>query len=158
MANDKDPFYYNHHELNHSSFPFSSDSTLPSPQNFQGFVDPSYATFTDCLHGSMDYNTLSRAFDLSCSSSEVISSSIDDNPKKHSAGDSIRLGGNQSTPNSSVSSSSNEADAVTEEDSAKCKKDKQPKGCEDGDEKSKKEYVFLFFFFCPSFLHAFRID
>ncbi|RDX78641.1 putative WRKY transcription factor 28 [Mucuna pruriens] len=146
MANEKDryydPFYYNHHEqLNHSSFPFfrdEDDNNNNSTQNLQGFDhnNPSLRTsFTDCLHGSMDYNTLSRAFDLSCSSSEVISS-IDENPKKPSAGDC----GNQSTPNSSVSSSSNEAEAVIEEDSTKSQKDKQPKGCEDGDhEKPKKE-------------------
>ncbi|KAK7276762.1 hypothetical protein RIF29_17908 [Crotalaria pallida] len=150
MENDKDPFYYNHHhELNQSSFSsFFRDNNInininnhnPSSQNFQGFIDPSHqvATFTDSLllHGnsSMDYNTLSRAFDLSCSSSEVISSSIDDNnnPKKHSAGGELsRISENQSTTlNSSVSSSSNEAaaEAATEEDdSAKSNKDKQPK-------------------------------
>ncbi|TKY57216.1 WRKY transcription factor 28 [Spatholobus suberectus] len=148
MENEKDryydPFHYNHHELNHSSsFPFFRDNnSTPSSQNFQGFDhnNPSHhTTFTDYLHGSMDYNTLSRAFDLSCSSSEVISS-IDENPKKPSAGDSAGISGNQSTPNSSVSSSSNEAEAVIEEDSiAKSQKDKQPKGCEHGDEKPKKE-------------------
>ncbi|KAE9596337.1 hypothetical protein Lal_00048684 [Lupinus albus] len=139
MDNDKDPFYYsNHHELNHSSFPFFMDNHQSTPQNFQGFFDPS-------LHGnSMDCNTLSIAFDLSCNStSEVISSPIDENYKKHiSAGDLTMISENQSILNSSLSSSSNEADqVVTEEDSAKSKKDKQPKECEeDGDhEKSKKE-------------------
>lgn len=135
MADDKDhyqhdPFYYYNQQ---SSFPlFSRDqneSKVPSKNLHQART-----SFTDCLHGnSMDhYNTLSRAFDLSnCSSSEVISS-IDDNPKKPTVGDSA---------NSSVSSSSNEAEAVTEEDSAKTNKDKQQKvGCDDdGDEKSKKE-------------------
>ncbi|XP_027332031.1 WRKY transcription factor 71-like [Abrus precatorius] len=143
MANEKDhyydPFYYNHHELNHSNFPFFRDNnSTPSSQHFQGLDNPSHSSFTDYLHGSMDYNTLSKAFDLSCSSSEVISS-IDDNPKKPSTGDSVGISGNQSTPNSSVSSSSNEAEAVIEEDSTKSHKDKQPKGCEEGDEKSKKE-------------------
>ena len=78
---------------------------------------------------------------MSCSSSEVISSNIVENPKKPSAGgDSVGVSGNQqSTPNSSVSSSSNEAEAIIEEDSTKSQKDKQPKGCEEGDEKSKKE-------------------
>ncbi|XP_058745075.1 WRKY transcription factor 71-like [Vicia villosa] len=133
MANENhDPFYHhnnNHHhdddELNHSNFSFS--------QNFQGFEHPSThtTTFTDYLHGSMDYNTLSKAFDLSCSSSEVASSINDNNMKKSSAGDS-------------ESSSSNEAEAVIEQDSTKSeKKDKQPKllGPEDGDENSKKEKV-----------------
>ncbi|KAG4953011.1 hypothetical protein JHK82_038654 [Glycine max] len=161
MENEKDrfydPFHYNHHhdqQLNHSSssFPFFRDNNnnsapIGSQLNFQGFDDhnnPSshhHTTFTDCLHGSMDYNTLSRAFDMSCSSSEVISSNIVENPKKPSAGgDSVGVSGNQqSTPNSSVSSSSNEAEAIIEEDSTKSQKDKQPKGCEEGDEKSKKE-------------------
>ncbi|CAJ2634128.1 unnamed protein product [Trifolium pratense] len=132
MANENNhnPFYqHNHHddELNNSNFSF--------PQNFQGFDPSSHSTnFTDYLHGSMDYNTLSKAFDLSCSSSEMNISSIDDNnTKKSSVGISETL-------NSSESSSSNEA--VIQEDSTKSnKKDKQPKlGCEDGDdEKSKKE-------------------
>jgi len=151
MANEKDrfydPFHYNHHEhqLNlSSSFPsFRDNNSAPiTTQNFQGFHhSPSHhrTTFTDCLHGSMDYNTLSRAFDMSCSSSEVISS-IDENPKKPGAGDSAGISGNQSTPNSSVSSSSNEAEALVEEDSTKSqKKDKQQKGCEEGEEKPKKE-------------------
>ncbi|KAJ7965074.1 WRKY transcription factor [Quillaja saponaria] len=147
MSNEKnpsdyDPFYYNHlNEHNHSSFPFFSDNSTP----LQGF-DPSNTSFTDFLHSSsMDYNTLSRAFDLSCSSSEVISS-IDENSKKKPAGlgdHSMGISsGNPSTPNSSVSSSSNEADqAIAEEDSAKntYKKDKQLKGCEDEEEKTKKE-------------------
>ncbi|KAI4308098.1 hypothetical protein L6164_031206 [Bauhinia variegata] len=147
MAKDKDhygydPFYYNHDELNQTSFPFLRDNSHSTPtQNLQGF-DPSITSFTDCLHGSMDYNTLSRAFDLSCSSSEVISS-IDDNPKKPSTGDSVGIiRRNPGTPNSSsVSSSSTEAEVITQEDSsAKSKKDKQPKGDdEDADEKSKKE-------------------
>ncbi|KAK2431546.1 hypothetical protein P8452_44700 [Trifolium repens] len=131
MANENhNPFYHhNHHddELNHSNFSFS--------QNFQGFDPSSHSTsFTDYLHGSMDYNTLSKAFDLSCSSSEMNISSIDDNnTKKSSVGISETL-------NSSESSSSNEA--IVQEDSTKSnKKDKQPKlECEDvDDEKSKKE-------------------
>ncbi|KAI4306007.1 hypothetical protein L6164_029326 [Bauhinia variegata] len=148
MEKDKDhfnydPFCYNHHELNHTSFPFFRDHSHSTPtQNFQGF-DPSLTSFTDCLHRSMDYNTLSRAFDLSCTSPEVISS-IDDNPKKPCTGDSVRIiSRNPGTPNSSVSSSSNEgAEAVTQEDSsAKSKKDKQPKGDDDADadEKSKTQ-------------------
>ncbi|CAK8538739.1 unnamed protein product [Lathyrus sativus] len=120
MANENhDLFYHDDDELNHSNFSFS--------QNFQGF-DPSSThttSFTDYLHGSMDYSTLSKAFDLSCSSSEVVSSI---NTKKSSAGDS-------------ESSSSNEAEAVIQHDSTKSdEKDKHPKlGSEDGDENSKKE-------------------
>ncbi|OIW04207.1 hypothetical protein TanjilG_00767 [Lupinus angustifolius] len=135
MDNDKGPFYYsNHHELNQSSFPFFMDNHHSTLENFQGFFDPS-------LHGnSMDCNTLSRPFDLSCNSTSEV---IDENYKKHiSAGDLTMISENHSILNSSLSSSSNEADqVVTEEDSAKSKKDKQPKECEeDGDhEKSKKE-------------------
>ncbi|MED6152108.1 hypothetical protein PIB30_088826 [Stylosanthes scabra] len=134
-----EPFYYNNnhhgHELNQSNFPFSSQN-----HHQEGFIDNNIITsFSDCLHGnSMDYNTLSRAFDLSCSSPEVISSSIDDNNNKKQQ-QQILL-----NHNSSVSSSSNEADAsVTEEDSAKSSKkhEKQDQEDEEEDEdaKSKKE-------------------
>lgn len=153
MENEKDntyynPFYHNNNdELNQSNFSFlREDNNITQPsQNFQlGSFDPSHhASFTDYLQGSMDYNTLSRAFDLSCSSSEVISS-IDENNKKliPSKGDSlVGISENQSTTHNSFESlSSNEAEAVIEEDSTKNnKKEKQPKECEDGDEKSKKE-------------------
>ena len=139
-----DPFYYNQHEINQSSssFPFFNDnpSVYTHPQNLQGF-DPSYMTFTDCLHGSMDYNTLSKAFDMSCTSPSGHHrhqiSQIDTNLKKPSVGESAGTSENPSTPNSTVSSSSNEAGG--EEESVKSKKEKQTQGCEDGDdEKSKK--------------------
>lgn len=109
------------------------NQSTPS-QNLQG-LDPSYMSFTDCLHGSMDYNTLSKAFDMSCSSSEVISP-IEDGSRKIGGEESAGMNENPSTPNSSISSSSN--DAATEEDSGKSKKDKEPKEGEDGDGKSKK--------------------
>jgi hypothetical protein len=143
------PFYYSHHEINDSTFPFFNNNPMVAPtQNLQGF-DPSYMSFTDCLHGSMDYNTLSRAFDMSCSSSEVITP-IDDNLIKKAAGVGDSGGTsceNLSTPNSSMSCSSNEA-AGDQEESVKSIIDKQPQGCEDGDEeKSKKGLVFFCFFF-----------
>ncbi|GMY08973.1 WRKY transcription factor 71-like [Fagus crenata] len=139
-----DPFYYNQHEINQSSssFPFFNDnpSVYTHPQNLQGF-DPSYMTFTDCLHGSMDYNTLSKAFDMSCTSPSGHHrhqiSQIDTNLKKPGVGESAGTSENPSTPNSTVSSSSNEAGG--EEESVKSKKEKQTQVCEDGDdEKSKK--------------------
>nr|WGV38213.1 WRKY [Loropetalum chinense var. rubrum] len=147
-----DPFYHGNTGIGGSSntFPFFHDNINPSmynqmppnySQNSHGLFDPSnYTSFTECLHGSMDYNTLSRAFDMSCSSSEVISQP-EEGLKKGitSVGESAAgTSENPLTPNSSVSSSSTEAAA--EEDSAgKAKKDPQPKGsCEDGDEKSKK--------------------
>lgn len=151
LTHHHNPFYYSHdrdhdddidhHEISHSSsFPFFINDNNPMvapPQNLIQGLDPSpYMTFTDCLHGSMDYNTLSRAFDMSCSS-------IDDNLVKRagvgrdSAAGTLSENLSTTTPNSSVSCSSNE------EESVKSKKDKQPQGCEDGDgdgdeEKSKK--------------------
>ncbi|XVF87208.1 hypothetical protein PTKIN_Ptkin18bG0100500 [Pterospermum kingtungense] len=109
--------------------------------------NPSYMSFTDCLHStSMDYGSLEKAFGLSPSSSEVFSSVEGCNQKMKQqpvgAGDS---GGNNNnntsevmtTPNSSISSSSSEAGC--EEDSDKSKKERQPKGSsEEGGEISKK--------------------
>ncbi|XP_057954411.1 WRKY transcription factor 71-like [Malania oleifera] len=113
----------------------------PSPvlQNHQGFDPSNYMSFTESLHGSMDYNTLSRALDLSCSSSEVISA-IDDDSRKggSSLGDqSVGNGENPATPLSCVSSSSAEA-AVEEDSGNKSKKVMQAKGCESGEEISNK--------------------
>ncbi|KAL5582574.1 hypothetical protein UlMin_015016 [Ulmus minor] len=119
-------------------------SLLLPQQALQGFDPSSYMSYTDCLHGSMDYNTLSKAFDMSCSSSEVISQIDDNYPKAAAAaavGESAGTSEIPSTPNSSISSSSNEA--AGDEDSGKSKKEeKQAKGSEDvgeeADDKSKK--------------------
>ncbi|KAF2282827.1 hypothetical protein GH714_043118 [Hevea brasiliensis] len=105
-----------------------------------GFDPSSYMSFTECLHGSMDYNSLAKAFGMSPSSSEPFSS-IEGNPKPVEVGD-LGGGGNSTenpvTPNSSVSFSSSEAGG--EEDSGKVKKESPPKGSEqDGGECSKKE-------------------
>ena len=162
--------------LNHNSSILYSHSTAVPHQNVQSVeaaahnstsLDPtmnSYLmSYTDCLHGSMDqYNTLSRAFDISCaaSSSDVVSQIVDhsknhdiDSPNnnlvtnpltKATAEQSAGTSENPSTPNSSISaSSSNEAVAVAEEDSGKSKMedddDKQPKGSDgqDGDDEDK---------------------
>ncbi|XP_050382152.1 WRKY transcription factor 71-like [Argentina anserina] len=155
MSNEKkipylqyDPFDYNPHEIDRSSFPvfnYGSSSIYnipqtpvaePQTQNLHGFEsDPSYLmSFADCLNGSMDYTTLSKAFDISCSSSEVISSPLLDQGdhlinKAAAAGVGYQ---NPSTPNSSISTSSNEAGTARHEhendqDSDKIsKKDKQP--------------------------------
>ncbi|XVF14482.1 hypothetical protein REPUB_Repub09cG0063800 [Reevesia pubescens] len=148
----KDPQYdYDPYQgFNRSTFPFFDDNNpyiynqaaaaAPTP-TIQGF-DPSYMSFSDCLHGSVvDYNSFSRVFDLSCSSSDVVSPIDDTNNSKkiattadNSVGNNISE--NPSTPNSSVSCSSNEEAA--DEDSSKTKKDKQLKGAEDGDGKSMK--------------------
>ncbi|KAH7533726.1 hypothetical protein FEM48_Zijuj04G0162200 [Ziziphus jujuba var. spinosa] len=153
--NHYDPFNYSHQEMDRSCFPFFNDNSssllqnhhhqqVVTPQNHQVFdSNPSYMSFTDCLHGSMDYNILSRAFDMSCSSSEVISQ-IDDGSKK-AVGESVGTSenNNPSTPNSSISSSSNEAPATAaaEEDSVKSKKEKNPKGSEEGDDEDKSKKV-----------------
>nr|XP_017181314.2 WRKY transcription factor 28-like isoform X4 [Malus domestica] len=179
MSNEKknpyqyDPFDYNHHEINKSSFPFFNYGTSSiyqnpphDPQTLNGFGSDhpnSFMSFTDCLHGSLDYNTLSKAFDMSCSSSEVISRPLDhdNNSNKqqaaaagvgdHSVGTNSTTE-NPSTPNySSISSSPNEAAGagavavavdhqVLDEDSDhKSKKDKQPKLRSDGDDEDKSK-------------------
>ncbi|XWS18603.1 hypothetical protein CRYUN_Cryun32bG0058900 [Craigia yunnanensis] len=104
-------------------------------------VDPSYMSFTDCLHStSMDYGSLEKAFGLSSSASEVFSSVEGCNQTTKEQVGAVDSGGNTSevmtTPNSSISSSSSEAGC--EEDSDKSKKDRQSKGSEDGRESSKK--------------------
>ncbi|KAJ8527782.1 hypothetical protein K7X08_015233 [Anisodus acutangulus] len=119
-------------------------------QNQHQFVPSSYMSLTECLHSSMDYNTLSSAFGMSCSSSEVVCPHVDhqDSSRKSSvpvAAETVLdspLGETSveipPTPNSSTSSTSNEAGG--QEDSSKIKKHMQKKGCqEEGDDKSKKE-------------------
>ncbi|XP_038888266.1 WRKY transcription factor 71-like [Benincasa hispida] len=123
MSNDEgknvyqqyDPFQYNQLDINRSIFHQQAVA-----------LDPALMSFTNFFDTSLDYNSLSRAFDVSCCSSEVISA-VDDMSKKKAS----------TTPNSSVSSSSNEA--VVEEDSIKSNKE-DTKGCENKDEeKSKKQ-------------------
>ncbi|KAK8672721.1 hypothetical protein V6N13_111085 [Hibiscus sabdariffa] len=126
------------------TFPFFDDTnpciySQSAAAATQAF-DPSYMSFTDCLNGGsiVDYNSFSRAFDMSCSSSDVVSP-MDDAKKiglsaENSVGDNNNhnpnhnISENPSTPNSSVSCSSNE-----DGDSSKVKKEKQPE-----DDKSKK--------------------
>lgn len=178
MHQDDDPFYYNNNQVMvdessrfpllfndvNSSFIYNNyNLSSPNPQTLQTtaagiLFDPntSYMTsFTDCLHGSSsDYNTLSKAFDMSCSrSSSDIVSQFDESFKKDHGG----VGGDQqlpSTPNSSISSSSNEANVVASTNdqdldfsNVKRKKDKEliiSKEFQDGDEdKSTKGYVCI---------------
>ncbi|XP_039028875.1 WRKY transcription factor 71-like isoform X2 [Hibiscus syriacus] len=140
--------------FNRATFPFFDDnnpciynqSAAPTSAVIHA-LDPSYMSFTDCLNGGsvVDYNIFSRTFDMSCSSSDVVSRMDEGttNTKKigisaeNSVGDNQNqnqnISENLSTPNSSASCSSNE-----DQDSSKAKKDKQPKGSEDqGDDKSK---------------------
>ncbi|KAF8413608.1 hypothetical protein HHK36_001600 [Tetracentron sinense] len=136
------PFHNDHSSIGGTSFPFPSDHPSmynsivePSAHNLHG-LDPAYMSFTEYLHGSMDYSTLARSFDLSCSSPEVLYSA-EGTQKPCGVGESVGTGDIPVTPNSSVSSSSTEAGA--EDDSGgKSKKERQPKGSEDGVESSKK--------------------
>ncbi|KAE8696448.1 putative WRKY transcription factor 71 [Hibiscus syriacus] len=111
----------------------------------------SYMSFTDCLHGSTDeygslenafglspssskgftdeYGSLENAFGLSPSSSKVFSPKKKERVGVHS-GEVMAI-----APNSSISSSSSEAEGNCEEDSVN-NKNKQPKG--GGKESSKK--------------------
>nr|URH10319.1 WRKY14 [Phoebe bournei] len=111
----------------------SESQTMRDPNGF----DPlQYISFTDCLQSPMDYSTISKAFDLSCSSSEVIGLGDGGGGAANESTESRGRGTVPATPNSSVSSSSTEA--VGEEDVGRCKKDQQGKGSEDGTETAKK--------------------
>lgn len=133
MSNERRDFYYH--------TPFLEDRHLDAkpPPSIHGFDPSSYMSLTECLHGSVDYNSLAKAFGLSPSSSEVFSS-IDESSKPVEARDLD--GGNSTdqipaTPNSSVSFSSSEAGG--DEDSGKTKKEPQPENPEDGGEYSNKK-------------------
>ncbi|KAL3612077.1 hypothetical protein D5086_003097 [Populus alba] len=142
MSNEHRDFYYH--------TPFQEDHLDVKPPSILGSstynrspgqgVDPSsYMSFTECLHGSVDYNSLAKAFGLSPSSSEVFSS-IEESSRPVEARDLD--GGNSTdqvpaTPNSSVSFSSSEAGG--DEDSGKTKKETQPEKPEDGGENSDKK-------------------
>uniref|UniRef100_A0A5B7BBH8 Putative WRKY DNA-binding protein 28 n=1 Tax=Davidia involucrata TaxID=16924 RepID=A0A5B7BBH8_DAVIN len=136
----EDPFYYDHMGIgggNGTTFPFIRENPsmynqpAAAAQNFDAF-DPS-SSFTECLFGSME-NNLSNSFDMSCSSSEVVCPV--DHASKKTTCSAAGATENPLTPNSSLSSSSTEA--VDEEDSGKRERDQQPKGCEGGNDKSKK--------------------
>ncbi|XP_011010013.1 PREDICTED: probable WRKY transcription factor 28 isoform X1 [Populus euphratica] len=112
-------------------------STYNSPG--QGFDPSPYMSFSECLHGSLDFNSLAKAYGLSPSSSEVFSS-IEGNSKPVEA--RVLGWGNSTdqipaTPNSSLSFSSSEAGG--DEDSGKTKKETQPSRPEDGGECSDKK-------------------
>lgn len=118
---------------------FSSFNPAGSSAYDSQAFDPSYMSFTECLQGGMDYNSLATSFGLSPSSSEVFSS-VEGNQKPAEAGDvggGGTGGGSETlvTLNSSISSSS--SDAGAEEDSGKSKRDSKVKG-EGGGESSKK--------------------
>ncbi|XP_009776873.1 WRKY transcription factor 71 [Nicotiana tabacum] len=141
---DNNPFYHDYlgtGGINNAFSNFFGDQNPsiydqiipPNTQTPHQDFDPSsyMSTLTECLHGSMDYNSLSNVLGMSCSSSEVVCPPLDQESSRKNTAE-IPL-----TPNSLVSSSSSEAGG--EEDSSKSKKDLQAKDqCEDGDDKSKK--------------------
>ncbi|XP_038683588.1 WRKY transcription factor 71-like isoform X2 [Tripterygium wilfordii] len=134
-------FYYN----DSSVFPFFN--ITPTQNHIQpaaGFDPPSNMSFTDSLHLSMDYNQLqgliqpAAAFDMSCSSPQVITDpnvEEDAKLKRFGVGDQNP----PSNPNSSVSSSSNEAGPDDDSDKMKYKHPKETGTHEDAaHDKSKK--------------------
>ncbi|XP_010275648.1 PREDICTED: probable WRKY transcription factor 71 [Nelumbo nucifera] len=142
------PFHDDRRNVGKSGFiPFSTDPPSMFNQSVHGLgdsaardlngFDPSYLSFTDCLHGALDYSTLSRAFDLSCSPPDAFHPVDDATQKTGGMGESTGTTDIPATPNSSVSSSSTEA--AGEEDSGKSKKDRQPKGSEDAVDKPNKK-------------------
>lgn len=92
-----------------------------------GFEDAPYMSFTDCLQGGLDYNSVVTSFGLSPSSSEVFSSVEGNynNNNNHQKPSSESPGGGETpvTLNSSISNSSSSEAGVEEEDSGKSKKD-----------------------------------
>ncbi|KAL6553839.1 hypothetical protein OROMI_019512 [Orobanche minor] len=133
--NNYNPFVYNHHQQQQQNPKFEFDHPPPPPD--------SHISFSNCLQlGAVEYNTLSNAFDLSCSSSEqvAISNNNHSNSNDFVYNEAVAGSGgaeNLQTPNSSGSMSSHEGGL--EEDSSKSKKDLQPKACEEegSDGKSK---------------------
>ncbi|KAK4271804.1 hypothetical protein QN277_020439 [Acacia crassicarpa] len=123
-----------------------SPFNIPGPSaSSSGFDDPPYMSFTECLQGGLDYNSLATSFGLSPSSSEVFSSVEGNNnnyQKPSSEGHGDLGGGGSETPvtqNSSISnSSSSEAGAEEEQDSGKSKKDSdEVKASEEGSNNKK---------------------
>ncbi|KAF5752763.1 WRKY transcription factor 71 [Tripterygium wilfordii] len=108
----------------------SSSSTYGAPQGFGSSSSPT--SFSECLHGSMDYNSLAKAFGLSpSSSSEVFSSTTEGDQTKPI----IEIENIPATPNSSASFSSCEAGG---DDEKKDQKQQPESENLDGEECSKK--------------------
>lgn len=124
----RDHVYYHDPFHDHQRF-FTANSSFIA-------ADPSsYTSFTDCLHGSTDYDTLANAFGLSPSFQQPFSTTTDDHQKVK-----METGEAPVTPNSSmVLSSSTEAGDDEELANNSNKLEKQSKGTgENGGESSKK--------------------
>ncbi|XP_022849953.1 probable WRKY transcription factor 28 [Olea europaea var. sylvestris] len=138
MSDDQNKYPYQPYNCFHHDLNMVSGFMGSNPVGF----DPSHMSFTDCLHEAVHYNTLSSAFDISCSSSHAVNYPANDtcNPKKDiSVGAPSAAGGNNEnplTPNSTEFSSSSAVGG--EEESSKSKEDLQKKVFEDEEEKSKK--------------------
>ncbi|KAG8386712.1 hypothetical protein BUALT_Bualt03G0177500 [Buddleja alternifolia] len=118
------PFMYNQQQQ-------QQQTPLQNPNHHE--FDLSHMSFSNCLNGAVEYNTLSSAFDLSCSSSGVAINypvSIISNKSD----EAIRAAAHENPSSASFSSS----EAGVEEDSSKIKEDLKLKSCEKRDDKSKK--------------------
>ncbi|KAF8007821.1 hypothetical protein BT93_K1723 [Corymbia citriodora subsp. variegata] len=121
---------------------FTHHHQQQAPPNPQALSPSPFMSFTSCLRSSVDYNTLSRAFDMSCSSSEVITPNLDEggSSKKCAVTETSAMASENGplSPNSSVSSSSKEAAVEEDGDNSKKDEDDPKTECNDGDDKSKK--------------------
>ncbi|GFP87862.1 probable WRKY transcription factor 71 [Phtheirospermum japonicum] len=120
--------------------PFMYNQTQQQQQNPSEY---DHISFSNCLQlGAVEYNTLSNAFDLSCSSSDQVAINSNNNISNSSefGYKEAVAGENPQTPNSSGSVSSHEG-GIVEEDSSKIKKDLQPKACEEDGSDGKSKNV-----------------
>ncbi|CAI9782128.1 unnamed protein product [Fraxinus pennsylvanica] len=136
MSEEFRDLYY--HQPFHDDDDRNGENSSTYTQNLQMFDPSSYISYGEFLHGSDNDNTLTRAFGLTPSTSEV-PVGVDGRGGGGGGGGDL-VGGTETpaTPNSSISSSSTEA--AGDEDSNKCKKENQQKVCvEEGENSSKKE-------------------
>lgn len=140
------------HNMNGSEkgfpFPFPSQSNPNLDDSFMNYhhhqrnpsqqspPDPSSISYANFLNESMDYTTLSDAFDLSCcnSSSEPGCYSYGNSCDTPSAKNLCTV----ECPNPSVTSPEVNVAGIEEDCSQERMMDLQPKGCADGDAKSKQ--------------------
>ncbi|XAR59310.1 hypothetical protein NMG60_11015094 [Bertholletia excelsa] len=129
MSDEPRNFY-----CNQSSFSFQQNF-MHTQHSMEGLEDHlPRMSFSECLNGSVDLNSLAKAFCLS-PPSEALSHGIKAEQKLEVR--NFGGGGTPITPNSSVSSSSTELGG--NKDSGKCKKGQQVPESEDGRENPKKE-------------------
>nr|CAD1834288.1 unnamed protein product [Ananas comosus var. bracteatus] len=133
-----------HHEDLSSSLLFSNMQGATHRHDLSGAVDvaPYVMSFTDYLHGAVDYAALARGFDAVPDHGMLIGGCIDNSnsgAEKLTAPDAADGGGaTPMTANSSVSSSSSEA-AVGDEESDLCRKEKVKEEGEEEEEEEKEK-------------------